>query len=575
MPEFRRKNLGQKMIESELITQEQYETAMEKHAQTQVSLRQVLVDMGIVNEQKMMDFVGKSFDIPVYRELFGKIENPDIISIIPEKICRQHTVIPLQKKNNVLTVAMVDPLDVFVLDDLEKIAECKVQPVLSTRTEILNTLQIFYEEEGGGLEKLVKDMAKEEKDDLEVIDENKGDEPLKEGEVGIVDAPVIRLVNTIISQAIKERASDVHVEPDDKSLRIRYRVDGILRETMSPPKRLQAPITSRIKIMAGMDISIKRAPQDGRFRLRADNGGDFDVRISTVPTIYGEKVVMRLLDQTSIKIGLADSGVSKEGLQLFKEMIERPYGIILVTGPTGSGKTTTLYLALQMINSPDKNIITIEEPVEYDLEGINQIAVNVKAGVTFANGLKSILRQDPDVIMVGEMRDLETADIAVRAALTGHLVFSTLHTNDAPSAVARMVDMGVPPYLVTSSVCCILAQRLVRTLCPQCKEAYKPSEKELEEAKMKDRDVDPLFYRGKGCSECNDSGFFGRVGLFELMVVDKELRNLIHSGKSTDVIREAAQKAGMKTLWEDGIDKVLKGVTTFEEIKRVTFVEQD
>jgi type II secretory ATPase GspE/PulE/Tfp pilus assembly ATPase PilB-like protein len=324
--------------------------------------------------------------------------------------------------------------------------------------------------------------------------------------------------------------------------------------------------------MAGMDISIKRAPQDGRFKIRIDNK-DIDIRVSSVPTIYGEKIVMRLLDQSNIHIGMAECGLNKECLNRFQELINRPYGIILVTGPTGSGKTTTLYLALQTINSPDKNIVTIEEPVEYDLEGINQISVNVKAGVTFANGLRSILRQDPDVIMVGEMRDLETADVAVRAALTGHLVFSTLHTNDAPSSVARMIDMGVPPYLVTSSVCCVLAQRLIRTVCPHCKEIYIPEPKDLAQTGLTVESADFSFVRGKGCEQCKNSGYLGRTGIFELMVVDKDLRGLIHAGKPGDEIRESAKKSGMRMLWEDGLDKVKQGITTIDELKRVTFAE--
>ncbi len=378
------------------------------------------------------------------------------------------------------------------------------------------------------------------------------------------------MVNTIITQAVKQRASDIHVEPDEKGLRIRYRIDGILRETMSPPKRLQAPIISRIKIMAEMDISIKRQAQDGRFKIRVDNK-NIDVRISSVPTTCGEKLVMRLLDKSFIKMGLIECGLSQSCLDRFNELINRPYGIILVTGPTGSGKTTTLYLALQTLNSPDKNIITIEEPVEYDLEGVNQIPVNNKAGITFAKGLRSILRQDPDVIMVGEMRDLETADVAVRAALTGHLVFSTLHTNDAPSSIIRLIDMGIASYLVTSSICCVLAQRLVRTICDKCKEAYQPTQEVLDSTGIKDLPKEVIFYRGKGCEDCGQTGFRGRTGLFELMVVDKELRQLIHEGKSVDALRTAAQKSGMKSLWEDGLEKVIQGRTTIEELKRVTF----
>ena len=570
MPEYIRKRFGERLVEDGHITQEQFDLALKKHQETKVPLRHVLVDMGFITEDRMMEFTAGVLGIPVFRDLLTKITDPDIIKVIPEKICRQYNLIPLYKKGSILTIAMSDPFDVFAIDDLQTMTKCKVETVLSKREEILTTLGVFFEEKEK-MDEIVKGMA-QEAEELEIIRETREEENVKSDDVEAVDAPIIRLVNTVITQAIKQRASDVHVEPDEKGLRIRYRIDGILRETMTPPRRLQAPITSRIKIMAGMDISIKREPQDGRFKIRAENK-NIDVRISTIPTIYGEKIVMRLLDKSFIKMGMLDCGLSADQLSRFKDLIGRPYGIILVTGPTGSGKTTTLYLTLQSINSPDRNVITIEDPVEYDLEGINQIQVNVKAGITFAKGLRSILRQDPDVIMVGEMRDLETADVAVRASLTGHLVFSTLHTNDAASSIIRMIDMGVAPYLVTSSVSCVLAQRLVRTVCPKCKESYNPPQEILEAAGLKGSPQEYTFQRGKGCEECGQTGYLGRTGLFELMVVDKELRQMIHEKRSTDELRAAAQKTGMKLLWEDGLQKVLDGRTTIEELKRVTFSE--
>ena len=575
MPENARKKLGESLVEKGYITEEQYQVALKKQQESKVALGDVLVNFGYITEEKLMEFMGVSFGIPFMKGLVAKISDPGVVKLIPEKVCRQYSAVPLLKVGGVLTVAMVDPLDVFALDDLEAISKCRIEPVFGKRSEILKTIDAFYEQKGM-LEEIVKgatDEFDEGEGNFEIICDGREEENPDEV-IGVEDAPIIRLVNTIIAQAIKERASDIHVEPDEKTFRIRYRVDGILREAMMPPRRLQAAITSRIKIMAGMDISIKRTPQDGRFKMRAENK-DFDVRISSVPTIYGEKIVMRLLDQGSIKIGLAEIGFDEECLQRFRELIERPYGIVLVTGPTGSGKTTTLYLALQSINSPDKNIITIEEPVEYDLEGINQIAVNVKAGVTFAKGLRSILRQDPDVIMVGEMRDLETADVAVRAALTGHLVFSTLHTNDAASSIVRLVDMGIPPYLVTSSVCGVLAQRLVRTICSECKEAYHPVAHVLADAGLEGNPEEYRFFRGKGCETCGGTGFSGRTGVFEFMTIDRELRSLIHAGKSSDVIRTSAQNAGMKLLWKDGLDKVLKGITTIEEVNKVAFIEQE
>jgi len=569
MPEFIRKRLGEQLVEQGLITQEQYDKALKQHWESGIILRQVLVDMGFVKEEKLLEFIGQNLGIPYVRNVVSQVGDPDVFKMIPEKTCRQYLVMPLYKTGKVLTVAMADPFDVFAIDDLSSLTKHKIEAVLGKREDIIGAIDKFYKA-GEALEDIVKNIEQEEEEELEIVKEARDDEASAESPEK-VDAPIIRLVNTMITQAIKERASDIHVEPEEKTLRIRYRVDGILRDTMTPPKRLQAAITSRIKIMGGMDISIKRSPQDGRFKLRAE-GKDYDVRISTVPTIYGEKVVMRLLDQSGVMSGLPDAGFNKECLRKFRELINRPYGIVLVTGPTGSGKTTTLYLALQAINSPDKNIITIEEPVEYDLERINQISVNVKAGVTFAKGLRSILRQDPDVIMVGEMRDIETADVAVRAALTGHLVFSTLHTNDAPSAITRMVDMGVAPYLVTSSVIGVLAQRLVRVICPRCKEAYQPSAELLMEAQLSSQDN--VFYRGKGCEHCGQTGFRGRTGVFELMLIDKELRALIHTNASSDKIQAAAQKEGMKLLWEDGIDKVFQGVTTLEELKRVAYIDE-
>lgn len=569
---FTRKRLGERLVEEGLITEEQFQIALKKHQESKVILRQILIDMGFITEERLMEFIGVSLGIPFMKDLAMKIIDPEVIKIIPEKTCRQYLVMPLFKFENVLTVAMADPFDVFVIDDLHSMAKYKIEPVSGKRDEIIKVIDRFYGSKGL-LEEMVKGMSKEA-EELEIIKEKKEEAVTEEELAGADKAPIIGLVDTMITQAIKERASDIHIEPDEEKLRIRYRVDGILRETMVSPKRLQASITSRIKIMASMDIATKRTPQDGRFKIRLGKK-DIDVRVSCMPTVYGEKVVMRLLDQTSILINMEELGFNKECLHQFEELIKRTYGIILVTGPTGSGKTTTLYVALHTINSPDKNIITIEEPVEYNLEEVNQIPVNVKAGVTFAKGLRSILRQDPDVIMVGEMRDLETAEIAVRAALTGHLVFSTLHTNDASSSIVRMVDMGVPSYLVSSSVGAVLAQRLVRTICLKCKEPFQPSQDMLEEARLEGNPRDYTFYRGKGCENCGKTGYQGRIGLFELMVVDKKLRSLIHTGKSIDTIKEAAQKAGMRILWEDGIEKVLKGITTLEEVKRAAFMEEE
>ncbi len=571
MPEYIRLNLAEKLVSSGLITREQFDFALKKHWETKVFLRQILVDKGFISEDKLIDFMYASLGIPVIYDIVSRVSDPQVFQLIPEKICRQYWAIPFAKEKNVLQVAMVDPLDVFAIDDLERMTKCKIEVAMSKRENISQAIEKFYGNKQP-IEEIIRGAAKKA-EEMDAIREENAASPSSDDIVVAEEAPIIRLVDTMIQQAVQERASDIHIEPEENKLRIRFRVDGGLREAMIPPKRLQESIISRIKIMAGMDISIKRSPQDGRFKIRIDEK-DIDVRVSTIPTTYGEKVVMRLLDQTSVRKGLEEAGFDERILKQFKAMIERPFGIILVTGPTGSGKTTTLYLALQIINSPDKNIITLEDPVEYELKGINQISVNVKAGVTFAEGLKSILRQDPDVIMIGEIRDFETADIAVRAALTGHLVFSTLHTNDAPSSIVRLVDMNLPPFLVASSICGVLAQRLVRAICPQCKKSFKLSERDLEGTGLDRRALEFTFYRGDGCEKCRNTGYWGRIGIFELMGVDKELRALIHANKTSDEIRALAQKEGMKTLWEDGFEKVLRGLTTIEEVRRVTFAEQ-
>lgn len=568
---FIRIQLGEKLVKEGLITQEQFDIAMAKHKETRIMFRQILVDLGFISEEALMEFTGQCLGIPIAHDLSSEISDPQIIKVIPETTCRQYALVPVTKEGNVLKVALADPFDVFAIDDIEQMTKCKVEVILSPKAEILRTIEAIYHGKDH-LNTTIDGMAKEA-DRLEAKRQVKMEVKKKEERTIDTDqGPIIKMVNTMIEQAVKDRASDIHIEPEEEVLRVRYRIDGALRESMTPPKHLQETIISRIKIMAGIDISIKRTPQDGRFKLTVDKK-EVDVRVSTVPTTYGETLVMRLLDPNAVLKTLKESGFSKDIYEKFSELIERPYGIILVTGPTGSGKSTTLYLALQSINTPDKNIITIEEPVEYEIKGVNQIPVNVKAGVTFAKGLRSILRQDPDVIMVGEIRDAETADIAVRAALTGHLVFSTLHTNDAAGSIVRLIDMGIPLYLVISSVCGVLAQRLLRSICPQCKQPHQPTEQELKRLRFIQDASSFKFYKGTGCDHCGKTGYYGRTGIFELMVLEKELRAVVQAGKSSDEIREAARKAGMKLLWEDGIEKVQQGITTIEELGKATFIE--
>ena len=559
-----KKIVGERLIKSGIVDQDQYLLALERQKDTGVCLKQILVDLGYISEAELADYKWASFNIPFMEDVLDKVVDPQIIQMIPEAICRNNNVMPLFKVMDVLIIAMLNPLDKSLIDDLKMVTGCQIDGVLVKKEELVKSIDMFYGKADGS-SKIVKRMVDDE-EELFLIKENKETESSLKTTTTL-DAPVIRIVNAIISQAIKKGASEIHFDPDEDILRVKYRIDGVLRDAMITTRSLQPSIISRIKIMASFDISVKRTPQEGKFKVNSYNK-DFDVRVLTVPAIYGEKIVMRLLDQISIKLGLKDLGFTKECYEKFTELIKSPYGIIFVTGPTGSGKTTTLYLALQEIHSYKRNIITIEDPIECVLDGIDQIEVNAKAGETFAENLTSVLEQEPDVIMVGEISDLETADIAVRAALTNHLVFSTLSSRDTPGAIARMIDIGIQPYLVTSSIICILTQRLVRVICLDCREKYIMSESEFKESGLVGQKGEYTFFKGAGCSQCSGSGYRGKTGIFELMIIDKELRGLIQSGKSAEMIMYAARRAGMKTLWEDGIEKVKKGITTFEELKR-------
>ncbi len=565
-----KRSLGESLVEEGIITADQLKKAQEEERRTGEHLRKTLVRLGFIAEEDLVMFLSEKLSIPRI-ELSNYLIDPKIIELIPEALARKHELIPILKIGNRLTSAMVDPWNVFAIDEIRAKTGLIIEPAVATEGEIKKALNEYYGAKGS-----IEDLIKS-------IDEKKiGVEEGKEIDVkklrGIVEEPVvIKLVNMIIMKAIQERSSDIHIEPEETSLSTRFRVDGMLHEVSSPPKHLQSAIISRIKIMAELNIAERRIPQDGRFTIKME-GKQIDVRVSCVPTIYGENVVLRLLDASNAVLGLDSLGFSKEVLSKFEKLIRRPHGIILVTGPTGSGKTTTLYAALNKINTVEKNIITIEDPVEYKLEGIRQIQINPKVDLTFANGLRSILRQDPNIIMVGEMRDRETSEIAIQAALTGHLVFSTLHTNDAPGAVTRMVDMGVEPFLVSSSVIGVLAQRLVRTVCPDCKEKYTPTKEELKDIGFLNEPTNPrtreqhkiVFSRGKGCAKCMDTGYKGRIGIYELMIPDEKIRNAIISKSSSDEIRKLAAANGMLTLKDDGIQKIKEGLTTVEEVLRVT-----
>ena len=560
-----KRSLGESLVEDGVITAEQLKRAQEEEKRKGERLVKALVRLGFIAEEDLVMFLSNKLSVPRI-ELGNYLIDPKIVELVPENLARKYELIPILKIGNRLTCAMVDPWNVFALDEVRSATGLVIEPAVSTEGEVKKALKEYYGTKGS-MEDLIKSIDEEK---LGIKD---GKEPDVKKLKGMVEEPiVIRLVNMMIMKAIEERASDIHIEPEEQFLRTRLRVDGMLHEISSPPKHLQSAIISRIKIMADLDIAERRIPQDGRFTVRMSDK-QIDVRVSSVPTIYGENVVLRLLDASSAVMSLPDLGFSKEVLSKFDKLIRRPHGIILVTGPTGSGKTTTLYASLNTINTVEKNIITVEDPVEYKLEGIRQIQINPKVDLTFASGLRSILRQDPNIIMVGEMRDHETAEIAIQAALTGHLVFSTLHTNDAPGAVTRMIDMNVEPFLVSSSIIGVLAQRLVRTICPACKEKYTPTKEELKDIGLETSDK-VSFYRGKGCDKCMGTGYKGRIGIYELMVPDEDIRTAVMAKSSTDEIRRMARKTGMITLKEDGIEKIKAGMTTVEEVLRVTEEDQ-
>lgn len=584
-PQQKRKMIGELLIAEGLITREQLDHSLEEQKRHGGRLGNILKNLGIVTEGDIIKVLGKQMGIQ-YVVLSNVVIDPEVIKLVPETVTRRYQLIPLYEKNNRLIIAMADPLNVFAIDDLRQITGREIEAVVSTEREIIRCIDRFYNitssmeevvkgleerrsgiDRRGGPERRKKERANGLSGIVESASLSAADRPTNL-EVLSEDTPVIKLVNMFITQAVRDGASDIHIEPEDGNLRIRYRVDGLLRDIMTPPRDLQAGIVSRIKIMADLDIAEKRVPQDGHFQTMMGEKS-IDVRVSTLPTIYGEKIVMRLLDRTSVLLGLEDLGLSPTSLGRFKKMITRPYGLLLVTGPTGSGKTTTLYAALNTINSPEKNIVTIEDPVEYQLKGINQVQVNAKVGVTFANGLRTILRQDPDIIMVGEIRDKETATIAIQAALTGHMVFSTLHTNDAPGAIARLVDMGVEPFLIASSLTGVLAQRLVRRLCDRCKNPYTPTPELFEELNIKGKEG-IAFLKGEGCQECRGSGYSGRIGIFELLSIDDNIRGLTISRGHSSVIKSAAMKNGFIALREEGLAKAIAGFTTVEEVLRVT-----
>lgn len=560
------RRIGDILTAEKLITQEQLKEAISLQGKQGGKLGEILVQLGYISQEQTIKALSKQLDIPYVSAASERLRpapDQNLEQLIPRGFATQNLVLPLSRRFNSLTVAISDPLDLILIDNLKKITGCEINPVISTKEDIRRAVEKAY-----GKEKVFRDAieaAGESKEEIKEISTEETDLSLDKIIAKAGEAPVVKLVDLIIRQAIEENVSDIHFEPCYKKLLLRYRVDGVLYEMPTPSYSLYLPIVSRIKILSKMDIAEKRLPQDGGFMVRM-NKKMIDLRVSTLPTIYGEKVVMRILDKSRVPLELVKLGFLPQELELIRKGLNSSYGLILLTGPTGSGKSTTLYAALNEIKSSSKNIITAEDPVEYRVEGINQVQVKPEIGLTFASALRSFLRQDPDIVLVGETRDLETAEMTVRAALTGHLVFSTLHTNDAASTINRLVDIGLPSYLVTASLRLIIAQRLVRKLCPNCKEPYEPEKNNLPANVELNT---PVVYKAKGCDKCNSIGYKGRSVVTEVILMDQQLRELIYGGASQTQIMEAAKKKGTFSLLESGLKRVEEGVTSLAEVLSV------
>jgi len=562
-----REKLGQILLKEGLITEEQLEKAIEIQKKEGNRLGDTLINLGIVTDKDIVIAMAKQLSIPYAsysKGLLKPAENQDLRKLIPEDYARRNTLIPISRHMNSLTVAFMDPLDLIAIDNLKRMTSCEINPIIATKSDLQRAIEEFY-----GKEDLLKDAISDSYDleEFKVEKEVEEDLSLDDLIARAEEAPVVKLVDLILMQAIKDRASDIHIEPFKNKINIRYRIDGVLYEIPPPAKHLLPAIVSRIKILSNMDIAERRLPQDGVFFVKVENKG-IDIRVSSIPAIFGEKVVMRILDKSATPLNLGDLGFQQDELDKFRKAIVSPHGLILITGPTGSGKTTTLYAALNEIKSPRKNISTVEDPVEYKMEGINQVQIKPAIGFTFASALRAFLRQDPDIIMVGEVRDMETAQICIRASLTGHLVLSTLHTNDAPSAISRLIDIGLEPYLISSSLIMVGAQRLVRRLCPECKEAYETTPTLTKDFGIKQE----LLYRPKGCDYCSHTGYRGRIAIYEIILINDQLRELIARGASLGDIKDKVRESGMGSLLQSGIKKAEEGVTSVEEVLSITMV---
>jgi type IV pilus assembly protein PilB len=559
--------LGELLLRANLITRHQLEQAIAQQKVEGGRLGAILIKHGLVREEDVSRCLGEHYGLP-YVDLDTQTIAADVISLIHPGIAQKHLVIPVAKAGTTLTMAMADPTNVFAVDDIKFMTGLKVELLMATESAIRRAIDRYYDSS----ETLQNVMASIEDAGMEVMEEQEdGNSNIADLRQAVEEAPVVKLVNLILAEAIKRGASDIHAEPYERVFRVRFRIDGVLYEMMNPPMGLKNAIISRLKIMADLDISERRLPQDGRMKVKC-KGREVDFRVSTLPTLFGEKVVMRLLDKSNLKLDLSTLGFAPKALSDFEEAICAPYGMILVTGPTGSGKTTTLYSVLDRLNQPETNIMTAEDPVEFNIKGINQVQIRENIGLTFASALRSFLRQDPDIIMVGEIRDYETAEIAVKAALTGHLVLSTLHTNDAPSAVTRLLNMGIEPFLVASSIVVILAQRLLRRICAHCKApATVPAHALVDIGLNSEETTSVSCYKGHGCDVCHGTGYKGRIAIYEVMLLSAELRDMVLRSASALEIKRGAIQQGMRTLRMSGLDKLREGVTTVEEVVRVTF----
>jgi len=572
-------NLGELLLREKVLTPDQLKSALETQKEKNVPLQTAIISLGLISEEDMAQALSRQLGYP-YIDLDQFEVYPDVVGLIPVEIVKKYMIMPIHRIRSFLTLAMVDPTDLEVLEDVRFRTGLSIQPVIASESGIMNAINKYYGSSSAlRVKRIIEDIELAEDTRVNIIQEERDSAGVEELVQATEEAPIIKLVNEIFIDAIKKGASDVHFEPYEECFRVRFRLDGVLHEMMNLPMKFRSAVLSRVKILSNMDIAEKRLPQDGRIKMKVklDNGGrkEVDMRVSALPTIFGEKIVSRILDKQMLKLDLTELGFEAESLQIFKEAISRPWGIILVTGPTGSGKTNTLYSAVSTLNSMEKNIMTAEDPVEFNIQGINQVHIKEEIGLNFPNTLRSFLRQDPDIMLIGEMRDFETADIAIKAALTGHLVFSTLHTNDAPSSVMRLINMNVEPFLIADSVILIAAQRLIRKLCDRCRVPHKLPEKALLDIGFTAEEAKTVqIYKSAGCDHCNNTGYKGRTALYEVMRVDDEIREMILLRAQSREMKKKAVTKGMITLRRSGLIKIKNGVTSVEEVLRESVKDQ-